>query len=42
MADFQIKLATDRDVPVLVSFIQQLAEYERLSDQCVVTEDTLR
>ena len=42
MTDFQIKAATEQDVPVLVSFIRQLAEYERLSDQCVVTDDVLR
>jgi GNAT superfamily N-acetyltransferase len=42
MTDFQIKTATENDVPVLVSFIHQLAEYERLVDQCVVTDDVLR
>lgn len=29
-------------MPVVVWFIQQLAEYERLSDQAVVTEEVLR
>src|SRR5690349_11856287 len=42
MSDFQISAATESDVPVLVSFIRQLAEYEKLSDQCIVTDDVLR
>ena len=42
MTEFQIKAATDRDVPVLVSFIRLLAEYEKLSEQCVVSNDVLR
>ena len=42
MSDFRISAATEADVSVLVSFIRQLAEYEKLSDQCVVTDDVLR
>jgi GNAT superfamily N-acetyltransferase len=42
VSDFQISAATEKDVPVLVSFIRQLAEYERLSDQCIVTQEVLR
>jgi GNAT superfamily N-acetyltransferase len=42
MTYFQISAATERDVPTLVSFIRQLAEYEKLSDQCVVKEEVLR
>ena len=40
--DFQIRRATERDVPVILAFIRQLAEYERLSHQAVMTEETLR
>src|SRR5215831_6037006 len=40
--DFQIRPATERDVPVILSFIRQLAEYERLSHEAVMTEDILR
>jgi len=34
--------ATERDVPVLLELIRGLADYERLRDQCVATEDQLR
>ncbi|HEY2380099.1 MAG TPA: GNAT family N-acetyltransferase [Terriglobia bacterium] len=39
---FQIRQAAERDVPVILSFIRQLAEYERLSHEAVMTEETLR
>jgi len=41
-SNFQIRRATERDVPVILSFIRQLAEYERLSHEAVMTEDILR
>src|SRR5215470_12439581 len=40
--DFQVRKATEDDVPVILSFIRQLAEYERLSHEAVMTEDLLR
>ena len=42
MKGFQIKQATERDVPVIAGFIRQLAEYERLSHEAVMTEEILR
>ena len=42
MSNLQIKQATERDIPLIVRFIQQLAEYERLSKEAVMTEDLLR
>ena len=42
MSDFQIKHAVEKDVPVILWFIQRLAEYERLSHEAVVTEELLR
>ncbi len=42
IADFQIKSATEEDVPLILSFIKKLAEYERLSHAVVATEDVLR
>ena len=42
MTSFVIRPATEQDVPVVLSFIRQLAEYERLQDQAVVTEAALR
>jgi GNAT superfamily N-acetyltransferase len=42
MANFLIRQATEQDVPLIFSFIRQLAEYERLSHEAVVTEKTLQ
>jgi len=42
MPNFSIRQATEQDVPLILSFIRQLAEYERLSHEAVVTEKTLR
>jgi GNAT superfamily N-acetyltransferase len=43
-ADEPIRIApaTPADVPVILAFIRELAEYERLSDACVATEAALR
>ena len=41
IADFQIKNATEETVPLILSFIRKLAEYERLSHAVVATEDVL-
>jgi len=37
-----IRAATADDVPLILRFIRGLAEYERLADQVVATEDGLR
>lgn len=37
-----ISWASEADVPAILSFIRELAEYERLSDRCVATEEMLR
>ena len=42
MLDFEIRRATEKDLPVIVSFIRQLAEYERMSNEVVMTEDDMR
>lgn len=39
---FQIKTATIEDVPLILAFIKELAEYEKLLDQVVATEDILK
>jgi GNAT superfamily N-acetyltransferase len=41
-AGFQIKSATESDVHVILSFVRQLAHYERLSHEVVATEALLR
>jgi GNAT superfamily N-acetyltransferase len=39
---FKIQPATKADVPVILSFINKLADYERLSHQVTATEQLLR
>ena len=38
----RIRAAVEADVPLLLSLVRELAEYERLSDEVVATEDLLR
>ena len=37
-----IRFATENDVPLIVRFIRELAEYEKLPHECVATEDAVR
>ncbi|HKT74208.1 MAG TPA: GNAT family N-acetyltransferase [Steroidobacteraceae bacterium] len=37
-----IRAATERDLPTILTFIRELAKYERLEHQVVATEDRLR
>src|SRR5206468_3261748 len=39
---FRIERATERDVPLILSLIKSLAEYERMSSEVVATEAGLR
>jgi ribosomal protein S18 acetylase RimI-like enzyme len=39
---FRIERATERDLPLILRLIRSLAEYEKLADAVVATEDTLR
>ena len=41
LASFQIRAATKGDVPVILSLIKKLADYERLSHEVVATEGLL-
>jgi GNAT superfamily N-acetyltransferase len=38
----EIRIATEADVPLILSFIKELAGYERLSHEVSATEDLLR
>ena len=38
----EFRFAAERDAPLILEFIRGLAEYERLADQVVADEDTLR
>ena len=40
--ELRIESATSRDVPLILRLIRELAEYERMSDQVVATEEGLR
>ena len=37
-----IRTAVESDIPLILSFIKALAEYERMADKVVATEDRLR
>ncbi|MCL1940998.1 MAG: N-acetyltransferase, partial [Synergistaceae bacterium] len=39
---FKIRSAAAEDVPLILDFIRDLAEYERMLDECVATEELLR
>jgi ribosomal protein S18 acetylase RimI-like enzyme len=39
---FRIEPATERDLPLILRLIRNLAEYEKLADAVVATEETLR
>lgn len=39
--DITLRLAQQHDVPTILAFIQGLAEYEKLADQVVATEEKL-
>ena len=40
--DFRLVEATERDIPLILSLITALAEYEKLTHAVVATEDSLR
>lgn len=42
MPDFEIRGATEEDLPLILALIRELAEYERLSHEVSATEDGLR
>jgi GNAT superfamily N-acetyltransferase len=39
---FEIRAAAEHDVPLILQFIRDLAEYERLSHKVIATEEALR
>ena len=41
-AGLHIAMATEDDVPLILCFIEDLAEYEKMRDRCVATEEKLR
>jgi GNAT superfamily N-acetyltransferase len=41
-SDLRIRTAAEEDLPVILRFIRDLAEYERLAHEVVATEESLR
>jgi len=41
-ASLRIVPADENDVPTILHFIRKLAEYEKLSEECIATEDLIR
>jgi GNAT superfamily N-acetyltransferase len=41
-SDIEISAAQEADIPLILEFIAELAEYEKLQDQAVATEASLR
>jgi GNAT superfamily N-acetyltransferase len=41
-AEFRIEWAAEQDLPLVLQFIRDLADYEQLADQVEATEDSLR
>ncbi|HEX3582510.1 MAG TPA: GNAT family N-acetyltransferase, partial [Thermoanaerobaculia bacterium] len=42
MSELQIRTATEADVPLILQFIRDLAEYERSAHEVAATEELLR
>ncbi len=42
MENFRIKFADENDVPIILDFIKKLAEYEKLSNEVIATEEELK
>ena len=42
MSDISFRFASPEDCPLILSFIKGLADYEKMSDQVVATEELLR
>ena len=40
--DLDVQQATEADVPLILAFIRELAEYEKLGHEVVATEELLR
>ncbi len=40
--EVMLRFATEEDVPLILRFIRELAEYERLAHACVATEEMVR
>ena len=39
---FKLRFAEERDTPLILEFIKELADYEKMSDEVIATEELLR
>ncbi len=42
MQNFEIKFAEEKDIPTILNFIKDLAKYEKLENEVIATEESLR
>ena len=42
VGNFKIREASEEDIPLILSLIKEIAEYEKMSDEVIATEETLR
>ncbi|MCF6807674.1 GNAT family N-acetyltransferase [Thiotrichales bacterium 19S9-12] len=42
LSDIKIRFSEEKDIPIVLSFIKELAEYEKLSHEVIATEETLK
>ena len=42
MSSFQFRYATEQDASLILEFIKELAEYEKMSSDVIATEELLR
>ena len=40
--NFSIRVASEKDIPIILSFIKKLAVYEKMEDQVIATEKSLK
>ena len=42
LENFKLRTTEEKDVPLILSFIKELAEYEKMSNDVIATEEVLR
>lgn len=40
--NFKVRETSEEDIPLILSLIKEIAEYEKMSDEVIATEETLR
>ncbi len=42
LEDFKLRFAEEKDIPIILEFIRELADYEQMLNDVVATEDSLK